>query len=504
MRPFPASGVFLKIKDSAVLQKFLKLDFIRDIKIWHKMIILLQILFIPMILIFLVFLLMMNKMHDMGNRILSENVSNIRAAYKVELSLLNLKGINANYILDSDKRWLARFETNVKDFNYWYNRAFIAARTEEEHHILTGISLNFEKYCRYHEMIVKLVDRDRELEALRLHVSDSSNNFYAAYQGCEDLIKKNEELISNSEREAEIYLSRTMKFGYLTIACFIILGIMSAMLITKSILDPIMEMEKGSDSVAPLKSDKVEIEKLKERFQNMVKTIKDSQQKMISSERKAAIGEISAGLSHELNNPLGIICGFSERLLQSESLPKKNREAVQTIHHEALRCRDMLGQLLNFARQPEPNYNLTGIKSLLRQMAKIFENQDKYKNVNFSIDVPRDPVKVYMDSVQMRQVLLNIVLNACDAINNRGKVSIKLETERKNAVIRIRDNGSGIRPEIKDKIFTPFFSTKPKGVGLGLAVCRDIIEKHSGSINAESEPGKFTEFIIRLPRGRHG
>ena len=348
------------------------------------------------------------------------------------------------------------------------------------------------------------MDKGKKKEAIKVLHSKSTSYYDELYKGSENLIKKNEKIINESNEKAKQYLERSKIFGYITIVCFILMGIGFSLIITKSIVDPIKEMELDSSSVANITSDKNEIEGLRERFSKMIKTIEDNQEKLIHSERKAAIGEIAAGISHELNNPIGIICGFSEMMIKRESLSKKDRETVEDIYQEAVRCKNLLGRLLNFARTPEPNIKLTGIKNLIKQAVKTFENQEKYSLVKFSITLPKEPVKIYIDSVQMRQVFINLILNACDAMNNSGKIKITLNVDDKNSIISFKDNGTGINPENMEKIFTPFYSSKPKGVGLGLAICRDIVEQHNGRLTVESEAGSFSNFIITIPRGKNG
>ncbi len=482
----------------------MKFQFIRKIKIWHRMIVLIQVMSIPTIIIFIMFLYTINKLYQIENRILMENVSSIRAAYNIEISLLKLKGQKANYILEGSTKWLEDFSNDADQFDFWYDKAFKAAKSDDELNILSTISLDFEQYLKFHDEIIELMDKGKKKEAIKVLHSKSTSYYDELYKGSENLIKKNEKIINESNEKAKQYLERSRIFGYITIVCFILMGIGFSLIITKSIVDPIKEMELDSSSVANITSDKNEIEGLRERFSKMIKTIEDNQEKLIHSERKAAIGEIAAGISHELNNPIGIICGFSEMMIKRESLSKKDRETVEDIYQEAVRCKNLLGRLLNFARTPEPNIKLTGIKNLIKQTVKTFENQEKYSLVKFSISIPKEPVKIYIDSVQMRQVFINLILNACDAMNNSGKIIITLNVDDKNSVLSFKDNGSGITPENQEKIFTPFYSSKPKGVGLGLAICRDIVEQHNGRLTVESDAGSFSNFIITIPRGKNG
>ncbi len=461
--------------------------------------IILQFMSLPAIVIFIASLIMMNKLQDVQNRILVENVSSIIAAYNVEKSILSLKGLKANYFLDGRQKWLDDFEKNKKSFNYWYNEAFNSANTDDEKNTLSVMAADFAIYQQYHDRIIDLVKNKKNREAIRLLLNDSTTYYNSIYAGCERLIKINEDLIRDVENNMISYLEKSRILGFLAIASFIALGFILVLIISKSILDPIRQIEKVSTEYAPAAGKKGEIEMLKERFENLIRTINENQKKIVQAERKAAVGEIAAGISHELNNPIGVILGFSELLIKRGDAATPGRELIQDIHSEAVRCKKLLGELLDFARIGDPRYESTNIKTLVRKTVKLFSNQDRYRNVRFDLSMPKYPVRVRVDPMQIKQVIMNLILNACDAINTKGAVAVTVESGEEHVRISIRDSGPGISPELADKIFSPFYTTKPKGVGLGLSICSDLVRKHNGVISV-TPGGPGAEFLISLPR----
>lgn len=481
----------------------MKLYSIRNIKIWYKILIIFQFMMIPAIMIFVVLLVITHKMQDLHGGILLKNLTSITAAYNVENSLLNLKELKANYMLDGEKKWLKEFDHKVEQFNFWYNEAFQVANTEEERDLLSVMSLEFSRYMKAQEDIIYLADSGRKDQAIRLLLTKSMKHYNAIYVGCEQLISNNRNVITESEGKLRRYINNSKYLAYIIIVCFIILGVLLVIIITKSIVDPIKEIELASNNLMPVNTNKVEMESLRERFQMMIDTLTANQNKLIVSERRAAVGEIAAGISHELNNPIGIICGFAEFLLQKKTLTDSDMEYVEDIHGEALRCKKLLGELLDFARTPAPCYIRNNLKNVIQETVKLLKNQDKYKDVQFKVRYPSEEVEIEIDAVQIKQVLLNIMLNSCESMEYKGTLHIVLAYSPFSAEVKISDDGPGIKEDARSKIFTPFYTTKVKGVGLGLAVSRDIIEKHNGTITIGGEPGQGAEFVINIPRKRN-
>jgi len=481
----------------------MKLFRIRDLKIWYKILIIFQFMMIPVIMIFVVLLVITHKMQNVHGDILLENLTSITAAYNVENALLNLKELKTNYILDGDKKWLKEFDDKVESFNFWYNKAFQVANTEEERDLLSVISIQFSSYMKAHKDIIYLADSGRKDQAVKLLLIKSMKHYLAIYNGCEQLITSNRSAITESEGKLRSYIKNSRILAYIIIFFFIVLGVLLVILITKSIVDPIKEIEKASNNLMPVSTNKVEMESLRERFQLMIDAITANQQKMIVSERRAAVGEIAAGISHELNNPVGVICGFAEFLIQKKTLTDSDMEYIQDIHGEAIRCKKLLGEMLDFARTPAPCYIRNNLKNVIQETIKLLRNQDKYKMVQFKSACPDEDVEIEIDAVQIKQVLLNIMLNSCEAMDFNGTLNVTLNYFPFIAEVRISDDGPGIKEDQKNKIFTPFYTTKVKGVGLGLAICRDIVEKHNGSIEIGGEPGHGAEFVINIPRERN-
>jgi len=241
------------------------------------------------------------------------------------------------------------------------------------------------------------------------------------------------------------------------------------------------------------------------------------QKAMMQQEKLASIGRLSAGVAHELNNPLTTIL-TSAMLIQEEFCPDQSVcMELQIVIGEALRCRKIVRSLLDFARQTEPAKEMCNINDIIGECLVLTQKQAAFSDVNIARNLSEGMPLISADKGQIKQTLINLILNAVEATDSGGKVTISTTTFSKrffswyedklspldDAVeIRVSDTGKGIDPDELDKVFDPFFTTKESGTGLGLAITHGIIVQHGGGIDVKSKKGHGTTFIIRLPVDR--
>ncbi len=230
---------------------------------------------------------------------------------------------------------------------------------------------------------------------------------------------------------------------------------------------------------------------------------KGLQQELYLSSRLAAIGELAAGVAHEINNPLTGILGFSQRLLRKSTDEKLSRD-LEVIHSEAQRVAKVVENLLAFARRREPRKQYADINDVLQKALELRDYQLKTGNMEVALDLASSLPKIMVDFRQIQEVFLNIILNAEQAMseaNGGGRLSIKTQRARDYIRISFADDGPGIPDEYFDKLFDPFFTTRREkgGTGLGLSLCHGIVAEHGGKIYAKSKPGKGATFFVELP-----
>lgn len=226
------------------------------------------------------------------------------------------------------------------------------------------------------------------------------------------------------------------------------------------------------------------------------------QEQLIRSEKLASLGELAAGIAHEINNPLTGILVYSSLIRSDGRLHPDLNKDLETVIEETKRCATIIKGLLDFARESVPQKSWLNIHDVLNASLALVKKQAQLKNINIKLDYSPDVEPIFADPNQLEQVFVNMFLNASYAMSEGGTLTIATTpgSEGRGVAARITDTGCGISAENLPRIFDPFFTTKEsRGTGLGLSISYGIVESHGGTIEVESSPGLGTTFIIRLP-----
>jgi two-component system, NtrC family, sensor kinase len=239
---------------------------------------------------------------------------------------------------------------------------------------------------------------------------------------------------------------------------------------------------------------------LERKVEQRTAELKAMQAHLIQSEKLAGVGKLAAGVAHEINNPLTCVLTNSSLMLSDLPPGDPRQEDLQSIVAETLRCRKIVKGLLDFARQTKPQKQDLKLNTVVEDVLALVRNQASFQNIAIHTELDPKIPSVLADADQMRQVILNIILNAADAMPQGGTLRIRsyFESKQNQLVLRISDTGPGIPMEIQDKLFEPFFTTKKTGTGLGLAIAYGIIERHKGALRVESSPGHGTTIVVIL------
>jgi two-component system sensor kinase FixL len=223
------------------------------------------------------------------------------------------------------------------------------------------------------------------------------------------------------------------------------------------------------------------------------------EEQIARSERLAALGQLVAEITHEIKNPLIMIGGFAKQLSRKAPDPK-SREKLDIISEEVQRLEALIRELSQIYRPQVLNFEGLDINGLLAHIYSLFREACAKANIDLRLEVPEKPLIVKADSDKLQQVFLNLVKNAVEAMEQGGELLIRAEADGNKAIISVADNGPGIKGEDQEKIFTPFFTTKRRGTGLGLSVSKKIIDDHPGGVlKLDSQPGKGTTMRVILP-----
>jgi len=234
-------------------------------------------------------------------------------------------------------------------------------------------------------------------------------------------------------------------------------------------------------------------------FQDLTE-LRRLEQQHLRSERLVTVGQLAAGIAHEIRNPLASISGSIELLKQTPQTSEEDRTLMTIVHREITRLNVLIGDLLDYANPRPPQAVDFDLGILIEETLQVARGDQAFAEVDVSAEVAK-PLALHADPAKLRQVLWNLLRNAADAAATGGKhVTITARDDVSGVTVTVADDGAGIARKHIARIFDPFFTTKSKGTGLGLAMCHAIVSEHGGRIEVESDVGKGTKMVVRLPR----
>jgi two-component system sensor kinase FixL len=226
---------------------------------------------------------------------------------------------------------------------------------------------------------------------------------------------------------------------------------------------------------------------------------KQMEERLLQSERLAAVGNTVSHIAHEIKNPLAIIGGFARQLQKTPGLDDKGQHKLDIIVEEVGRLEGMIAEMRDFVKRPTAHKEPGDVEALLDEVVDLYEDTLKEKNITLKRErTPATPTLSF-DRQQIHQVLLNLFKNAMEAMPRGGELTLATRLNGPNLEVSISDTDQGMTPEVKANIFQPYFTTKEKGTGLGLAICQNIVEEHGGCLIADSAPGQGSTFTIQIP-----
>lgn len=346
---------------------------------------------------------------------------------------------------------------------------------------------------------------------------EESINFSNLEDSLRNLGQNLVEITERWQRQERVQIDRLFQRAvYLFVASILIflgLGILVAFYLGRLLVRPLDQMQAAMEKIAhgdftpiPEASRSEEFRSLFRAFNRMSQELEEHQEQLLQSRKIAAIGTLTSGIAHELNNPINNIILTAEALQEDfRQLPQD--EALAYIHDilaQADRASEIVKGLLDFSRSERPEFEPLAVSGVIDETLKLVRNQVMLSGIQVEKDIPPEEPMIYGDRKSLQQVFLNLFINAIQAMPDGGTLQIEVHTEDGQLKINVEDTGAGIEPEHLPHIFDPFYTTKEvgRGTGLGLSVTYGIIEKHGGHIEAHSHKGEGTMFTIFLPIAR--
>lgn len=442
-------------------------------------------------------------------------LDNLITLHQVEILrehlLIHIKRVQSDLSL-KDTRFARSIDTvivNVRNMENIADTCFECHHTEKVLIRLTDLRGEVRKYR----------DSLSRVLTIRANVNRLKAEADTAFRAGEDLIKKVNKIIALTNTKlnektafALDHIAKTKKVLYILVA----LGPLSIMVmgffIIRGFTKPVNELLKATKRLEGGNLDyridglKDEFGEVAVSFNEMANSLKEQMLKMQRTEQMAVLGELAAGLAHEIKNPLAGIKISVEVLAEEQTLSEEDRAVALKASNEIRRIELLIKSLLNFAKPPKPKLGVVDINDVLdKTLSFSLRHPSLSSNTSKSLKVLKDFDKnlciTLADPVQLQQIFLNLFLNSIDAMPEGGTIAVKTfyDKEVNSIHIEISDTGKGVDKKIINRIFQPFFTTKPKGTGLGLAITKRLIEQHEGSISVENRQGGGVIFHIVFP-----
>ncbi len=438
---------------------------------------------------------------------LSSSMWFFELAGELNSTILEMRRYEKNYFL---YRQEFNFEENVT----YTNRLAMTLKREQQSLVSSIGKENYDHFVKDVENYSSLM--------LRLHQkecdADGCTDLQALIRGAgQNLLALGDQFVVAEKRDADRLLKQMIPLPLISLMVLMILLIFVIFWIAEKVIRPLARITRESEAVAQGAFQRItpygeagnEINSLINSLNRMMAELEKRQEQLIQSRKIASIGTLTAGIAHEINNPVNNISLILESLIEDgETMtPDERIKTYQEALEQADRTSDIVKNLLEFSRVSKPVLGAVDIVSVVDKTASLLNNEMNLHKVKFSREIQEAQPDIYFDKGGLQQVLLNLFLNSIHAMSGGGELQVLIgSSEMKNeSRIDVIDNGPGIPPENIDQIFDPFFTTKKEGIGtgLGLSVSYNIIKKNGGRMKVESTPGQGTCFTLYLPRTKN-
>jgi two-component system sensor histidine kinase HydH len=459
-------------------------------------------------------------------KIRRENVAKLQAALDLEMSVRQLRLHDLLYLGDPQQSQLKPIYQDEVAFKKALDTARSLANSPDELNCVSRIDKNYQLYSGELTRLRRQVEQNRKPLDVQ-HLIAQAQHRTGLRDDCEKLLKINQnrmsETVENSDR-----LGRQASLAMLLLALGgpiggIICGYGIARGLSRSIyqlsvrvqdITQRLEQDVASVSVAAdgdLATLDRQLQQVVGRVEEVAERVQRHQREMLRAEQLSAVGQLAASVAHEVRNPLTSVKLLVDAARRAPDQKALTTDDLDVIHGEVVRLEQTVQSFLNFARLPLPKRSIVDLREVMGQAVELARARARQQGVEITCRQPSAEVWGEVDRGQICTVLVNLFLNALDAMPHGGQLTVALENESGERPpvfkdkfsfcirIRVEDTGSGISPEIAGRLFTPFASTKPTGTGLGLSISQRIIEEHGGRITVANRPQGGAVFTILLP-----
>lgn len=450
------------------------------------------------------------QMENLLTAVTEKDLVAFETAEALEVALVNQKGFVSYYFMEGDPEWLRQLGEFRQIFKERLNDALNLAEGERERQALYQIKTEYAEYISIKDRVISYYQDGRREAGSALH-RQVRDLFFSVLEICEKYKQIHEDKILQAKSESKIQAANLRIIAAAAVGTGFLLAVFLAFILVYQILAPVRRLtaEAGGETDTVAGSD--EVKALSDSVRGLIQDVDQTQseleksrESLLQAEKMAIVGKLAAGMAHSIRNPFTSVKMRLFSLGRSLKLTGTQKEDFEVISEEIRHVDTIVQNFLEFSRPPKLKVQSISPSVVVDQAIQLLKHRLKSYDVSVQIEREQLLPEIYADPEQLKEVLVNIVVNACEAMDRGGSIVIREEVlpkalNQREVVIRVEDNGPGMPESVQEKVFQPFFSTKEEGTGLGLSIAARIIQNHNGRLELESKKGKGTIFNIRLP-----
>lgn len=442
--------------------------------------------------------------------ITDKNLVAFQSAESLEIALVNQKGFVSYYFLDGNPDWLVQLEKYRRIFSEQLGQARILAQSDAQRQTVDRVTDEYDRYIRDKDSVINYYKSGQVKFGSKLH-RDVRSRFFTILQMCEEYKHEHTQSIMAAKQEALIEAARLRDTAMAVIVTHILLVALLIYLLVYQILNPVRALIKEASRSDDIDLSGNDVKILSKRVRGLIEDVgqtqvelEKSRENLLQAEKMAMVGKLAAGMAHSVRNPFTSVKMRLFSLSRSLKLSGTQKEDFEVISDEIDHIDTIVQNFLEFSRPPRLKMQPVSPSTVVDTAIELLRYRLESYNVKATIHRDKILPAIDADPDQLKEVLVNLMVNACEAMTGGGIIDIHervtgTPSNRLLAEIRITDNGPGISPAVVKKVFDPFYTTKEEGTGLGLSIVSRIIREHGGNIDLTSKTGRGTTFIIVLP-----
>lgn len=451
------------------------------------------------------------RMERLVTSMVRRDIIAMQAAEDLVHALVSQKGFVSYYFMDGDPAWLEQLAAFRRIFEERLAHARSIASSAREMELVDRIEVEHRRYGEGKDRVIALY-KEGEHESGRILQREVRNRFNTILELCEQHKQLHRERIEVAQAETHRQALRLRAIAAAALAGDFVLGLGLALILLGQIFGPLKQLMNQAGLASQTPSDRRDLIAalqrsvlgLKEDYDQAHSELERSREHLQQAEKLALVGKLAAGMAHSIRNPFTSVKMRLFSLSRSLKLNPVQQEDFQVISDEIRHIDTIVQNFLEFSRPPKLKMQSVSPSTVVDQVIQLLEHRLKSYEVSAEVLRQQPLPEIRGDAEQLKEVLVNLIINACEAMEREGAIRIREEEAYAQplgrvAVIRVSDTGPGIDPAVRAKIFQPFFTTKEDGTGLGLSIATRIVEEHGGWLDVDSEPGAGATFVVTLP-----